>query len=206
MTWTPPCKGARGRRTRQQPTYAPELSRRSIYVTNGEECHLLQVVTTDRSHITMTPVPELRCNHKKADSCLLLRASHLAHHGSSAVVLRSPESDLSIIAIEITHTIPATMLFNIGTQQRKRNIDITQIGSTIGPDMCEALIGYHALSGCDSTSAFVGHGKTKGYKLLHDHCPFRSTMAKVGKSFVADEELLQEGEAAVCALYGRLQE
>ena len=32
-------------------------------------------------------------------------------------------------------------------------------------------------------------------------------MAKLGKSFVADEELLQEGEAAAgCALYGRLQE
>ena len=48
--------------------------------------------------------------------------------------------------------------------------------------------------------------KPKGYKLLHDHRPFRSTMAKLGKSFVADEELLHEGEAAVCALYGRLQE
>ena len=58
--------------------------------------------------------------------------------------------------------------------------------------MCEALTGYHALSDCDSTSAFVGQGKAKGYKLLHDHCPFRSTMAKLGKSFVADEELLQE--------------
>ena len=31
-------------------------------------------------------------------------------------------------------------------------------------------------------------------------------MAKLGKSFVADEELLQEGEAARCAIYGRLQE
>ena len=43
------------------------------------------------------------------------------------------------------------------------------IGSTIGPDLCEALIGYQAFSGCDSISAFVGHGKAKGHKLLHDH-------------------------------------
>ena len=74
------------------------------------------------------------------------------------------------------------MLFNTGTQQRKRNIDILQIRSTIGPGTCEALIDYLAFSGCDSTSAFVDHGNTKGYKLLHDHRPFRSTMAKLGKS------------------------
>ena len=31
-------------------------------------------------------------------------------------------------------------------------------------------------------------------------------MAKLDKSVVADEELLHEGEKAVCAMYGRLQE
>ena len=65
----------------------------------------------------------------------------------------------------------------------------------------DVAIGYHAFSGCDSTSAFVGHSKAKGYKLLYDHHPFRSTMAKLGKSFVTNEELLQEGEVDVCALY-----
>ena len=75
--------------------------------------------TTDRSHITMTPVPELRYNYKEADSCLLLHASHAAHRGSTTVVLRSPDSDVAIIAIGIGHTIPATMLFNTGTLQRK---------------------------------------------------------------------------------------
>ena len=118
--------------TSQQPVYTPELSRRSVYVTNGEECHLLQVAMTDRSHITITPVPELRCNYKEADSRLLLHASHAAHRGSSPVALRSPDSDVTVIAIGISHTIPATMLFNTETQQQKRN---TQIGSTIGPDI-----------------------------------------------------------------------
>ena len=122
------------------------------------------------------------------------------------MVLRIRDSDVAIIASGVSHTIPATMLFNTGTQQWKRNIDTTQIGSTIGPDMCEAMIGYHAFNGCDSISTFVGNGKAKGYKLLHDHCPFGSTMAKLGKSFVADEELFQEGEAAVCALCGQLHE
>ena len=68
-------------------------------MTNGEECHLFQVATTDRSHITMTPVPELRCNHEEADSRLLLYASHTAHCGSSTVVLMSPDSDVAVIAI-----------------------------------------------------------------------------------------------------------
>ena len=31
--------------TQQQPVYAPDVSRRSLYVTSGEECHLLQEAT-----------------------------------------------------------------------------------------------------------------------------------------------------------------
>ena len=147
--------------------------------------------------MTMTTVLELRLNHEEADSRLLLHTSRAAHLGSNTVVFMFPDSNVAIIAIGISHT---------GIQQRKRNIDITQIRSTIGPEVCEALISYLAFSVCDSTSAFFGDGKAIGYKLLHDHRPFRSTMAKLDKLFVADEELLQEGEAAVCALYGRLQE
>ena len=54
------------------------------------------------------------------------------------------------------------------------NIDITHTGFTLGLDMCEALNDYHAFSGCDSTRAFVGQGKVKGFKLLHDHNSFIS--------------------------------
>ena len=66
----------------QQPAYAAELSKRSLYMTNGEECHLFQVATTDRSHIIMTPVPELRCIHEESSS-RLLHAYHAAHIGSN---------------------------------------------------------------------------------------------------------------------------
>ena len=85
-------------------------------MTSGEERLLLRVATTDRNHITMTRVPELRCNHEKADSRLLLHAFRAAHGGSNTIVLRSPDGDVAIIAIGINHTITATMLFNTLTQ------------------------------------------------------------------------------------------
>ena len=96
--------------------------------------------------MTMTTVLELRLNHEEADSRLLLHTSRAAHLGSNTVVFMFPDSNVAIIAIGISHT---------GIQQRKRNIDITQIRSTIGPEVCEALISYLAFSVCDSTSAFL---------------------------------------------------
>jgi len=63
----------------QMSEYASDLSRRYIYVKNGEECSLLQAA----------------------------------------------------VAVGISHSVPVTMLFNTGTQQRKKNINTTQIWPTI---------------------------------------------------------------------------
>ena len=72
----------------------------------------------------------------------------------------------------------------------------------MGQTICEALIGYHAFSGCDSVSAFVGQGKAKGLKMVKNCEAFRNTMAKIGRAFIIDEQLFQDSEAAICCLYG----
>lgn len=58
-------------------------------MTNGEECRRLQVAEADRSNLIMAPDPELSCNNVYADS-RILHVSHVGHHGSTSVVLRSP--------------------------------------------------------------------------------------------------------------------
>ena len=35
---------------------------------------------------------------------------------------------------------------------------MTAIGQSLGEDVCKALPGMHALTGCNSTSVFVGKG------------------------------------------------
>ena len=40
---------------------------------------------------------------------------------------------------------------------------MTAIGQSLGEDVYRALLGMHALTGCDSTSAFVGKGKRQAF-------------------------------------------
>ena len=42
-----------------------------------------------------------------------------------------------------------------------RPIDISEINTKLNQEVCDALLGLHAFTGCDSASAFLGKGKKK---------------------------------------------
>ena len=41
---------------------------------------------------------------------------------------------------------------------------MTAIGQSLGEDVCKALPGMHALTGCNSTSVFVGKGIRQAFQ------------------------------------------
>ena len=110
---------------------------------------------------------------------------------------------MAVIALSVSHQINTQLIFRTGTQHRTRYLDLTAIG--LGQEVCSALPGYHAFSGCDSTSAFTGRGKVSGFKLLKEDELFRSTMASIGQSFDISAQHLAKGEQAICTLYGMRQ-
>ena len=65
------------------------------------------------------------------------------------------------------------------------------------------LLSLHAYTGCDTVSAFKGKGKLKPLKALQLYPRFIETLAKLGKSWSMDKDLLDEIEAFTCAMYGR---
>lgn len=52
--------------------------------------------------------------------------------------------------------------------QIKKLIPIRELVSSIRSDTAEALLGYHALTGCETVSAFTVTGKIKIYKIMRD--------------------------------------
>ena len=50
-------------------------------------------------------------------------------------------------------------------------LDMTAIGQSLGDDVCKALPGMHALTGCDSTREFVGKGKMQAFRLVVESHP-----------------------------------
>ena len=84
-------------------------------------------------------------------------------NGHDCIAIKSPDTDVAVLACTFSHSINAKMLFCIDTKQRRRYLDMTAIGQSLGEDVCKALPGVHALTGCDSTSAFVAKGKRQAF-------------------------------------------
>ena len=51
------------------------------------------------------------------------------------------------------------------------------ISAKLGHDVCNTIVGMHALTGCDSTSAFVGNGKKIAFDLVKQSSKFQAAMS-----------------------------
>ena len=171
----------------------------SLYVTHGKECHL---ITVSENVITSTRIDELCTKQEEAYTRILLHASHAAPQGHKCIIIRSPDTDIAVLACSFSHTIEARILFCTGTKQRLRYIDVTAIGTSLDAEVCQALPGMHAFTGCDSTSAFVGKGKKQAFQLVKSDRDMCNIMKAVGTSFDVSEEQLDGCERFVCAMYG----
>ena len=59
----------------------------------------------------------------------MFHADHAAICGARAVILRTPDTDVSVISISVSHDIPTIkLIFRTGTKQRTRYVNLTEIG------------------------------------------------------------------------------
>ena len=72
-------------------------------------------------------IAALRCTQEEADTRMLLHAAHAAGHAIFSVVIRSPDSDVAVIVLSVSHQIDTQLIFRTRTQHRTRYIDLTAI-------------------------------------------------------------------------------
>ena len=95
----------------------------------------------------------LRCNQEEADTHLLLHSAHATKDGFEAVVIFSEDTDFFIMLLAFHDTIGMQLFQKCGTKVRKK------VGSGVGISVCQALVGMHAFTGCDTVSTFAGKPK-----------------------------------------------
>ena len=71
-------------------------------------------------------------------------------------------------------------LLRRGKGNAVRLIDIPRLGTILGDDVCQAMIGVHAYTGCDSVSAFGGQGKIKALNLINKSHEYRQLFTSFG--------------------------
>lgn len=156
-----------------QPEYCIIIGARVIYVTNGPDCIRLH---SDGTCIFSEPVPQLHCTHVKCDTRILVHATHIAQEGHLDVVIRATDTDIDVLAIAFQSEITSRLLIHKCGSVRSHFIDIRAIRDSLGDEVCNALPGLHAITGCDSTSAFVGKGKKKAFDIISSVSAHRNEM------------------------------
>ena len=184
--------------------YAKLYGQRRILFTCGTNCVSLH--SLDGSLVSDIEEDLYSTSQEEADTRLILHsvlASKFIPDGMQ-IVVRSPDTDVLILLVSHCHRIKRPTLFDTGTGNNRRLISVNQIAHAVGPDVAEALLAFHAFTGCDTTSSFVRNGKRGPFRLLSAHNQFISLFKGFGKTLDwLTNEKWTELQQFVCNMYGK---
>ncbi|KAL8625537.1 hypothetical protein ACOMHN_014626 [Nucella lapillus] len=178
--------------------YKHKLARmkKVLYVTCEDVCFRI-------TGLRCREVLELQCFQEEAGGCLLLHAMHTTEEGFEATVISSDDTDVFVLNLAFAETIRTCLFQKTGTRTRTHLLDINKIAASLGPDVCKALIGMHAYTGCDTVSAFAGKGKLNALKILKGDEDVKQAFLELGESWELTSELFQHLERFTCIWYSK---
>lgn len=181
--------------------FAPKLVQRKVVSVVQGHCYVLE--SADGEVVTKQEIPELYSDQEETDTRVILYCAYAQRQGYGVVRIRSPDSDIFFIALHHAQRFEITILFDTGTGNNRRLINISALAREYGQVKCTALMSLHAYTHCDTTSAFKGIGKIKPTKLLQKSEAFQATFSEVGASWQVSDSLHRELEVFTCVMYGR---
>jgi hypothetical protein len=181
--------------------YAPTLQRRRIFFVSGEKCICLS--SEDGVKTNAVQVHELYSSQEEADTRIMLHLKHAAEeYSNKTIIVRSPDTDVLVLLLTYVQQLDAIqVMFDTGVGNKRRLIRVNDIIQNCGAEQSKALLGLHAFTGCDTTSAFVRQGKIKPMKLLEQSENFLPVFCRMGAEVDMKETDVNLLEQFVCKLY-----
>lgn len=126
---------------------------KSVYITAGES--VVAVPSTN-------PMPN--CNHEEADTIIVVHVLHALQQGCKTVQVRTVDTDVVVVLVGAIHKVLQShpladiwIAFGVGKSYKLHSVNA--IYNILGASKSKALLMFHALCGCDTTSSFRGKGK-----------------------------------------------
>ena len=88
-----------------------------------------------------------------------------------------------------------------GVKDRLRYRPVHEIQAFLGESLCRCLPSFHALTGCDSKSAYSGVGKKKAWKVLLTIEQMQRDLCTLGQNPAIQEPVQKAAESFICFLY-----
>ena len=159
----------------------PFLSENIVSAVSSET---LCIATTDENVIANQDVNLsclMPCTLEEADERMFLHALHASENYKS-MLIKTVDNDIVTIAISVFQNLPMLneLWIEFGTGKSLKFIPFHEIAAKMGKVTSQALLVFHALSRCDTTSSLSGKGKKlffENWKLLPD---ISTTFPKLG--------------------------
>ena len=98
--------------------------------------------------------------------------------------------------------IKSKIYIECGATNSRHIIDVNALHKLLGLDLCKALPGFHAFTGCDYNPAFFRKGKQRPFKILRDKNEFQKAFGSLGNTSIDIHDTFAKIESFVCCMYG----
>ena len=181
--------------------YAEIIKEKRIYVSHLDVC---KMYFTEFGKMYTEKIEELCSDHDEADTKICLHAVYEALNSSNLcgnIVIHLSDTDVAIIMLYHISKFDGSIFMKTGcvTKNSIRYINLTAVAASIGSNMCRALPGLHAITGCDYTSAFYMKGKSKALKLVRSSNHFQEALCDLANQ--PTSQTFKIVEELVCQLY-----
>jgi hypothetical protein len=121
------------------------------------------------------------CSHEEADTRVLLHVADQVKAGYSKITLCTVNTDVVVLAVAFCQQLHCDELWvAFGTGQHLRYISVHELLMALGPCRANALQMFHALTGCDTVSPFVGRGKTTCWEVWQKNPDVTAAFEELG--------------------------
>jgi len=112
------------------------------------------------------------CSHEEADSRMILHGlqSSYSQHNAKTLAIRTVDTDVVVLALTFFRKLNLSQLwihFGVGTHMRL--IAVHDLSIKLGQAKCDVLPLFHAITGCDTVSAFQGKGKKSAWSTWNSY-------------------------------------
>lgn len=147
------------------------------------------------SHMATNIVP-LRASHEEADTRLVLHAINIPF---DTVVVSARDTDVRLLLVAHYHRVQCNHLWMMaGTKKNRKYIPIDTVHQKLPTDSTNALLPFHALTGCDTTSYFFGHTKKTAWRVFASNFDLLNGLGEG----MLDANKISSAEKFVCLMYG----
>ena len=132
--------------------------------------HVMKSVSKIMSN-TVELVPELESSQEEANASMMLHLAHVSQYDFSCAVIASIDADVTFLCLTNYHKFPMSLFQKCCSETRMKYVDIASIDNVLLRNVCEALSGIHAITGCDTVSSFAGKGKLSAFQFVKNFLP-----------------------------------